>query len=1073
MQELYTEQQTNIEQQVKQASSSWAGIEKRIELTSGSWDETRLTLSFSLEGTSFIPDRRMRIVAKSVDEVLVESRVSAEKRKQDNCTVLTSVLDFAKLPIPDDGLIALQLFLTLPNCEPVALGKKRKKGVLIAIAQQFPHLPHATIVTDEVGGYLTFLVVGDSADASSLVSGVRKGRPFANTVLLYALADKARKHAKLAQYLGKHPVEIISLNSETLAIGLNEDCFELPVSADNLKNWLKPTFSMASWNNNCFSFELEYTAQQAKFFDSCRPQVLLILDSEKSFPLPTNIVDTSILCTIDFSQIISSFSKKVLQTASLEVVYTTPLGEVHVGEIGALRQAGTFKDFVDGFYLDNKALVLPDEGSKKIVCFRIIGREAPIVSASQAKMEKPQGALGSLFVKAVRKASGSDPTKPLINYFRLKNRETFENRLLFFAGSINKHTLFACADAIRNKTLTTSLDYTDLNKRVFCLVEAPGLDCPLRLDVTTMSAVKKSTMLEQGMSFESLSRNKNHDEQFSCLFDMLCEFDELCQEHGLDYYLGYGTLIGALRHKGFIPWDHDVDLLMKRDDYRKLQEIFAQGKGPEGRILEDADLNPNCPIGFGRYMNVETSRYNPGQPRGYAKQGQSGIFIDVFILLPVEGQDLASQAVQSGELIAYLEEIAAGRSCVFRSEECWQAKSRLQADIEQLGRSAALKEWRNMLFGGNEDNASFYFVPSAGSTVSFRYPKKWFGTPKRINLLGHDFSIPAESYEALENLYGPDWRFYPADIHVPLERNLYNSLCMPSDKTIQLINADSNCEKLIADKRTLHDAQIEDNRRKRFIFDLLFEMGALNARAHRDKTMQEAGLSLEEAISEKKWGLIERAMVPYFQIRELTCGHRVDLFYPLESEWFSAAIKSQLSVRPADENKTIQLGSWSPRMTSNSRIYRAWNLLFKRENALNYGPLDSTEQKTKELLQAVFSIRSHIEEGRFDSARKNIDWVLAQLPDSVDALMGDLYLRILDAHTKADQKRLSELGEEAHKRSIETKEEGFLFCVALVAEMQGERELSIALFAKMRKTTKDGMIMNYCESALERLIAHD
>ena len=60
--------------------------------------------------------------------------------------------------------------------------------------------------------------------------------------------------------------------------------------------------------------------------------------------------------------------------------------------------------------------------------------------------------------------------------------------------------------------------------------------------------------------------------QESCL-NILKYFDELCNKNGLTYYLCGGTLLGAIRHKGFIPWDDDADVVMPRDDYEKLIQI--------------------------------------------------------------------------------------------------------------------------------------------------------------------------------------------------------------------------------------------------------------------------------------------------------------------------------------------------------------------------------------------------------------------------------------------------------------------------------------------------------------------
>lgn len=88
-------------------------------------------------------------------------------------------------------------------------------------------------------------------------------------------------------------------------------------------------------------------------------------------------------------------------------------------------------------------------------------------------------------------------------------------------------------------------------------------------------------------------------EKQNALLDILIEFDRVCRMNGLRYSLAYGTLLGAVRHKGFIPWDDDVDVFMPRPDYEKLHELAASGKAGFGEpffLSEDRGKNAEYPI---------------------------------------------------------------------------------------------------------------------------------------------------------------------------------------------------------------------------------------------------------------------------------------------------------------------------------------------------------------------------------------------------------------------------------------------------------------------------------------------
>ena len=112
------------------------------------------------------------------------------------------------------------------------------------------------------------------------------------------------------------------------------------------------------------------------------------------------------------------------------------------------------------------------------------------------------------------------------------------------------------------------------------------------------------------------------EEQKEICKDILKKFDSVCKENNLRYSISYGTLLGAVRHGGFIPWDDDIDVNMPREDYEKL--LSLQYDDGEYKVL-NYRYSKNYYYTFSKMIDSRT--YIEENQRG---EKDMGVFIDIF-----------------------------------------------------------------------------------------------------------------------------------------------------------------------------------------------------------------------------------------------------------------------------------------------------------------------------------------------------------------------------------------------------------------------------------------------------------
>ncbi len=232
--------------------------------------------------------------------------------------------------------------------------------------------------------------------------------------------------------------------------------------------------------------------------------------------------------------------------------------------------------------------------------------------------------------------------------------------------------------------------------------------------------------------------------------ELLDVLDAICKKYNITYYLEFGSLLGAVRHHGFVPWDNDIDVSMMRSEYKRFVEI-AKTELSEPFVIQDGYNGFAC-FPFAKLLKSGTTALEiPEAPPTY----HQGIFIDVFPLDVVPDGTEESFAIYQAEVelwntvvnpIAMCDSIDNGTQFRVGNETVIQ--------LVQMQPIDRYREFEKLCEDFSEDGSRVNVLPFEIRKALGSRDRSWYGEPTFLQFEGVEFPCPAQYQDVLSAEYG-------------------------------------------------------------------------------------------------------------------------------------------------------------------------------------------------------------------------------------------------------------------------------------------------------------------------------